>query len=88
MDRAAKPIYLTWHAEQWLRARGTTLDEIVDAIRTADWAPADHGRLQCRRNYPHEAFRDGVYYGTKQVRPIFVDEAHEIVVITVYTYFF
>lgn len=27
-------------------------------------------------------------YATKQVRPVFVDEANEIVVITVYTYYF
>jgi len=27
-------------------------------------------------------------YATKQVRPIFVEEADEIVVITVYAYFF
>jgi hypothetical protein len=30
---------------------------------------------------------NGKPYATKQVRPIFVDEANEIVVVTVYTYF-
>ena len=29
----------------------------------------------------------GQTYAMKQVRPIFVDEANEIVVVTVYTYF-
>ena len=31
---------------------------------------------------------NGKFYATKRVRPIFVDEPEEIVVITVYTYFF
>jgi len=31
---------------------------------------------------------NGKVYATKQVRPIFVEEAGEIVVITVYTYYF
>jgi ABC-type glucose/galactose transport system permease subunit len=32
--------------------------------------------------------RNGEVYATKQVRPIFVEEAGEIVVVTVYTYYF
>jgi len=31
---------------------------------------------------------NGTFYPTKQVRPIFVDEPDEIVVVTVYTYYF
>ena len=31
---------------------------------------------------------NGVFYATKRVRPIFVEEVAEIVVVTVYTYFF
>jgi len=31
---------------------------------------------------------NGVRYGTKQVRPIFVEESDEIVVVTVYVYSF
>jgi hypothetical protein len=31
---------------------------------------------------------NGRFYTTKQVRPILVDEAHEIVVVTVYVYYF
>jgi hypothetical protein len=29
-----------------------------------------------------------MFYATKQVRPIFVDEPQEIVVVTVYVYYF
>jgi hypothetical protein len=30
---------------------------------------------------------NNVYYKTKEVRPIFIEEEKEIIVITVYTYF-
>ena len=30
---------------------------------------------------------NGIYYPTKQIRPIFVDEPTEIVVVTVYVYY-
>lgn len=31
---------------------------------------------------------EGKVYATKQVRPVFVEEATEVVVVTVYTYYF
>jgi hypothetical protein len=61
---------------------------VVEAIRTMPWSPAELGRLECRKDYPFHAVWNGVRYGTKQVRSIFVDEPEEIVVVTVYVYFF
>ena len=49
---------------------------------------AELGRLDCRRNFPYGKEWNGKVYATKQVRPIFVEEVGEIVVITVYTYYF
>lgn len=49
---------------------------------------AELGRLECRKDYPFHAVWNGVHYSTKQVRPIFVDEPEEIVVVTVYVYYF
>ena len=46
------------------------------------------GRFACSMNFPYSNEWNGNFYETKQVRPIFVDETNEIVVITVYTYFF
>jgi hypothetical protein len=37
---------------------------------------------------PLNAEWNGKSYSTKQVRPIFVEEADEIVVVTVYVYYF
>ena len=50
--------------------------------------PAELGRLDCRKNFPYGKEWNGKVYATKQVRPIFVEEARELVVITVYTYDF
>jgi hypothetical protein len=40
------------------------------------------GRLECRKDFAYGQDWNGRLYTTKQVRPIFVDEAHEIVVVT------
>jgi len=43
--------------------------------------------LECRREFPYGQDWNGRFYVAKQVRPIFVEEATEIVVVTVYVYF-
>jgi len=82
-----KPIRLSEHALRYTSKRGFTIPEIEEAIRTSPWMPAELGRLDCRRNFPYGKEWNGKIYATKQVRPIFVEEAGEIVVITVYTYY-
>ncbi len=51
------------------------------------WEPAERGRRECRRNFPFHQEWHGIVYATKQIRPIFVDEPEEIVVVTVYVYY-
>jgi hypothetical protein len=65
-----------------------TEEEIVETIRSEKWAHAELGRLECRRNFPFGKQWNRKVYATKQVRPIFVEEPTEIVVVTVYTYYF
>lgn len=83
-----KPIRLTGHAKGQLDFRGTTEREIAEAIRTSAWQPAELGRLECRKDFPFNAEWNRHWYATKQVRPIFVEEADAIVVVTVYVYYF
>ena len=68
--------------------RGFTVPEVEEAIGTITWQPAELGRLECRKNFAYGKEWNGRVYTTKQVRPIFVEEASEIVVVTVYTYYF
>jgi len=75
-------------ARENMRYRGATEQEIVEAIRTASWGPAERGRLECRKDFAYGQDWNGKSYATKQVRPIFVEEDDEIVAVTVYVYYF
>lgn len=88
MSRVEKPVYLTRHAEQQMGARGITIEEVDEAIRTVPWEPAQSGRWQCRKEYAYNVDWNGRTYSTKAVRPVFVDEERGIVVVTVYAYYF
>ena len=83
-----KPIRLSGHARDQLGPRGVSEDEIVETIETSDWHPAELNRLECRKEFAFNSMWNGKSYATKQVRPIFVEEAEEIVVVTVYSYYF
>ena len=88
MARVNKPVRLSGHAQQQLRSRGATMQEVVEAIGTEPWQPAELGKLECRKDSVYNAIWNQKQYGTKQVRPIFVEESGEIVVVTVYVYYF
>jgi len=45
-------------------------------------------RIECRKKIHFGNEWNKKYYQKKVVRPIFIEESGEIVVITVYTYFF
>jgi hypothetical protein len=83
-----KPIRLSAHAQGYLTRRGFTIAEVEEAIRNQPWESAERGRLECRMDFPFGKEWNDRFYQTKQVRPVFVDEPDEIVVVTVYTYYF
>ena len=82
-----KPIRLSAHALSYMAMRGFTAAEVEDAIRSSRWEPAELGRMECRKAFPFNREWNKKLYATKEVRPIFVEEADEIVVVTVYTYY-
>jgi hypothetical protein len=83
-----KPIRLSHHAQGYLSRRGFTEAEVRDAIRTSPWRPARAGRWETAKEFAYNALWNGIRYAVKRVRPVFVEKATEIVVVTVYTYFF
>ena len=83
-----KPIRLSGHARDQLLFRGASESEVIESIRTSPWEVAEHGRFECKKNFAFNSEWNKKYYSTKQVRPIFVEEVDEIVVITVYVYYF
>jgi hypothetical protein len=52
------------------------------------WEPAELDRMECRKTFPFNRTWYSRLYGTREVRPIFIEEADKIVVVTVYTYYF
>jgi hypothetical protein len=84
----SKPIRLSDHDRGYLVRRGFIEAEVHEAIRTSPWQPAQRGRHEAIKDFPYQALWNGTFYTTKRVRPIFVEETVEIVVVTVYTYFF
>jgi hypothetical protein len=83
-----KPIRLAKHALDYAKKRGFTVAEVEETIRTGSWHAAELGRLDCRKDFAYGKEWNGRVYATKQLRPVFAEEAGEIVVITVYTYYF
>lgn len=83
-----KPIRLSKHAQSYFETRGFSEEEVVKSIQSSEWLIGDLGKLEARTNFAYNAVWNKKYYEIKQIRPIFVEEEEEIVVITVYTYFF
>jgi hypothetical protein len=88
VSHSPKPVRLSGHAADQAAARGTDDAEVATAIRTESWQAAELGRWECRKDFAFNTDWNGRSYRTKQVRPIFVEEPTEIVVITVYVYYF
>lgn len=83
-----KRIRLTKHAKEQSAERGATEAEVKAAIQKGSREPAKHGREMCRYNFPYGRAWQGKVYPIKQVAPVITVEAKEIVVITVYTFYF
>jgi len=83
-----KEIFFTAHALANLSKRGFTKEEVIECIREEKWETAEFSKSECKRNFAYNMEWNGKLYATKQVRPIFTDEEKQIVVITVYTYYF
>jgi hypothetical protein len=83
-----KPIRFTRHASEQCVERGTTQDEVIEAIRNGSHEPAKLGRELRRQSFQFNDDWNGNHYAIKQVAAVVKDEASEIVVITVYTFYF
>jgi len=83
-----KPIRFSRHAKEQSLERGATAAEVVEAIRKGAREPAKPGRELRRYNFAFGRKWQGKPYAIKQVAPVIAEKANEIVVITVYTFYF
>lgn len=88
MNNISKPIRLSAHAKIQSQIRGATEEEIIDTIKTSKRQTSELNKLECRKDFVFNKTWNNNFYKTKQVRPIFVEEEKEIVVVTVYVYYF
>jgi hypothetical protein len=83
-----KPIRLTKHAQEQCIERGTTEAEVKIAVEQGLHEPAKMDRKLCRYNFAFGHKWQDNFYAIKQVTPVIKEESDEIVVITVYTFYF
>ena len=83
-----KPIRFSRHAMDRLPERGTNEEEVCRAIREGSRQPAKHNRIMCQLNLQFRDSWQGKNYEIKQVAPVIAETASEIVVVTVYTFYF
>ena len=83
-----KRIRLTKHAKEQCIERGATETEVRRAIEQGSREQARMDREICRLNFPFGKSWQGNVYAIKQVAPVIKEESDEIVVITVYTFYF
>lgn len=68
--------------------RGATPAEVEAAILHGTREPARAGRFLYRYNLPFSSQWQGKTYAIKQVAAIVAEEPEELVVVTVYTFYF
>jgi len=83
-----KRIRMTAHAVEQCEERGATEAEVKQAIEKGLREPAKRGRFIHRLNFQLNAEWQGRFYAIKQVAPVVAEAQNEIVVVTVYTFYF
>ena len=78
-----KPIRFTEHARLQCSERGTTEEEVVQAVREGVGEPAKLGRALYRFNFAFNRTWQGNWYPIKQVAPVVREAEDEITVVTV-----
>jgi hypothetical protein len=82
------PIVYSKHAQDQMLNREVSEYEVEITIQEGEMIPAKKGRLAFRKNFHFESEWKGKYYEVKQVMPIVVEENEQIIVITVYAFYF
>ena len=83
-----KPIRFSKYVEDYAKKRGFTVAEVKTLFAQVPGAQPSSADWIVEKILHMEMNGMAEVYETKQVRPVFVEETGEIVVITVYTYYF
>ena len=82
-----KPIRLPDHALRYAAKHGFSVEEVSEAIMGMPWSRAEYGegRMQCSKEFSFGQDWNRRTYKTRRVRPVFVEEETEFVVVTACT---
>ena len=83
-----KSIRLSNHAQEQAIERGTNEAEIIDTIMTGNRQIAKNGRYKYQATFQYNNEWQDKFYSLKKVVPIVAETDTELVVITVYTFYF
>jgi len=81
-------VRFTEHALTRLTKRGATKEEVIEAIEFGSREIVKNDRIMCRLNFSYNKIWMDTSYPIKQVAPVIVEENDEIIVITIYTFYF
>ena len=82
-----RKVIFSKHAEDRLKERGVTKEEILKAIEEGEQIPVKEGRVGYKKNFQYNKKWKGKYYTTKQVLVITKEERNNLIVITVFTFY-
>ncbi|MBI4655577.1 MAG: DUF4258 domain-containing protein [Elusimicrobia bacterium] len=83
-----KRITFSNHAKEQMIERGASGQEVTESIYKGDKFLVKHGRIAYRYNFQYNSHWGNSFYRIKQVMPITKEEAKEIIVVTVYAFYF
>jgi hypothetical protein len=83
-----KSIIFSDHARQKMVDRGASENEVETAIRKGIPEPARKERLLFRKNFSFNDDWRGKHFAVKQVAPVVSEEEDELVVVTVFVFYF
>ncbi len=83
-----KTVEISQHAWEQMTERGASEQEVFTAIEQGGKESALLGRTMYRKNFQFDRMWRGRHYKVKQVAPIVVEHEDELVVVTVYTFYF
>ena len=83
-----KPIRFTKNAQEQCSQRGTNEVETIQAIRTGTRRTIQSGRYRYQFTFQYNANWQDNFFAIKQVIPIVAETDSELIVMTVYTFYF
>ena len=83
-----KSVRLTRHAREQCVERGASESEVLEAVARGFREQARRGKWMYRHNFEYRELWQGRFYAVKQVAPVVAEGENEMVVVTVYTFYF